>query len=75
MDTFLIDAVTLDNLERLIVGHDGNGHGAGWFLDKIVVRERVGDNSGKEFVFPCGQWLDDHEGDGKTERELMMLGK
>lgn len=74
IDTFVFEAVSLQELRKLVIGHDGQGHGAGWFLDKVIVKELEGENSGKEFIFPCNRWLDDQEDDGKTERELKLLG-
>ena len=73
---FFFNVTSLGVLQRLTVGHDGVGHGAGWFLDKITVREhRDEKEAGIEYVFPCSRWLDDHEDDGKTERELLVAGK
>lgn len=74
MDTFLVEAVALGDLEKIVIGHNGQGLGAGWFLDKVVVTEMHGHNADKVFTFPCNKWLDDHEGDKKTERELHLLG-
>ena len=78
---------SVGRLQTLTVGHDGRGHGAGWHLDTIVVtelqppgddesveRRRRRRRGSKELVFPCGRWLDDHEDDGKTERELLAAG-
>ena len=73
MDTFLVEAVSLDKLERAVIGHTGQGHGAGWHLDRLVVR--VKGKGEKEWVFGCGRWLDDHEEDRKTERELLLTGE
>lgn len=71
----MLEAVTLQDLKRVVVGHDGQGHGAGVFLDKVDIKERDGENTNKLFVFSCNRWLDDHEDDFKTERELKLLGK
>jgi hypothetical protein len=48
VDVFTIKAVDLDVIEKVIVGHDAQGKGEGWLLDKVVVRE-----DGKEFLSPC----------------------
>ena len=40
MDEFEIEAVTLKKLKKIRIGHDGKNPGAGWFLDKVVVRQR-----------------------------------
>ena len=65
----------LDVLESVEIGHTGVGHGAGWFLDKVVIYEkRSGEEEGKVGrVFPCSRWLDDHEDDKKTCRKLNMI--
>ena len=75
MDTFEFEAVDLGDLDSVIVSHDGRGHGAGIFLDKIVVKERDSENSDLQYVFPCGRWLDSHQDDCLTQRTLRMLGK
>lgn len=49
----MIEAVDLSNLTKVKVGHDGSDAGAGWFLDKIVVREF---QAAKEnYVFQCNR--------------------
>lgn len=75
MDCFLVEAVSLEELTHLVIGHSGHGHGAGWFVEKVVLVEKESDRSGVQQIFPCGQWLDDHEGDGRIERTLRLLGK
>jgi len=72
----LVSMTSLGTLRRLIIGHDGIGHGAGWYLEKVIVSEQRGAECvpGKELVFPCNRWLDDHEDDGRTERELLAAG-
>ena len=42
--------------------------------DESVERRRRRRRGSRELVFPCGRWLDDHEDDGKTERELLAAG-
>ena len=34
-DVFHVDAVSLEDLQRILIGHDGKGHGAGIFIDKV----------------------------------------
>lgn len=68
MDVFAIAAVDLDQLTKVIVGHDGKGIGSGWFLEKVVVKQKA--NAKKEVVFPCSRWLDTEQEDGLTELEL-----
>ena len=51
VDEFLIEAVSLKNLDKVRVGHDSTGPGSGWFLDKVVIKDP--EDSTKEHVFPC----------------------
>jgi len=46
------------------------GADAGWFCDKVVVRQ-VTDGESRMFYFPCGQWLDRGKSDGLIERTLL----
>ena len=54
MDEFLIEAVSLKNLDKVRVGHDSTGPGSGWFLDKVVIKDP--EDSTKEYVFPCSRF-------------------
>ncbi|KAM6444396.1 oxygen-regulated protein 1 [Rhynochetos jubatus] len=69
MDIFCIKAVSLGDLEKILISHDGAGPGNGWFLDKIVIKHKEGKET-QEVIFPCNRWLDEYQDDGKTEREL-----
>ncbi|XP_054250623.1 oxygen-regulated protein 1 [Indicator indicator] len=69
IDIFCIKAVSLGDLEKVLISHDGAGPGNGWFLDKIVIKYKEGKEA-QEVVFPCNRWLDEYQDDGKTEREL-----
>ncbi|XP_076185068.1 oxygen-regulated protein 1 [Aptenodytes patagonicus] len=69
MDIFYIKAVSLGDLEKVLISHDGAGPGNGWFLDKIVIKQKEGKEA-QEVAFPCNRWLDEYQDDGKTEREL-----
>ncbi|XP_030851137.1 lipoxygenase homology domain-containing protein 1 isoform X1 [Strongylocentrotus purpuratus] len=72
VDVFTLEAVTLRQMKRIRIGHDGSGAGAGWFLDKVVVTEEG--KSKSEMVFPCQRWLDRDEDDGFIVRELVPEG-
>ncbi|XP_054673049.1 oxygen-regulated protein 1 isoform X1 [Grus americana] len=72
MDIFYIKAVSLGDLEKVLISHDGAGPGNGWFLDKIVIKHNEGKEA-REVVFPCNRWLDEYQDDGKTERELTAI--
>ncbi|NXX88039.1 LOXH1 protein, partial [Centropus bengalensis] len=74
MDIFCIKAVSLGDLEKVLISHDGAGPGNGWFLDKIVIKHKEGKED-QEVVFPCNRWLDEYRDDGKTERELTAYSK
>ncbi|KAL3869892.1 hypothetical protein ACJMK2_042519 [Sinanodonta woodiana] len=74
VDSFEFEVVSLDKLTAIDISHDGKGHGAGIFLDKVIIKEKKGsDLSPLQYIFPCGRWLDDHEDDCKTERTLRMI--
>nr|XP_026691111.1 lipoxygenase homology domain-containing protein 1-like isoform X2 [Ciona intestinalis] len=69
---FSLEAVDLGKLNEVIISHNGVGYGAGCFVENVVVRES--EYSDIEWLFPCHAWLDDHVGDCKTSRRLMVLG-
>ncbi|MGH0156164.1 UNVERIFIED_CONTAM: hypothetical protein FKN15_047648 [Acipenser sinensis] len=84
-DEFLIEAVSLKQVRRVRIGHNGRGGGCGWFLDKVVVREE-GQPETQAVEFPCNrqvllytysefQWLDRNEDDGQIVRELVPAGE
>jgi len=70
VDIFAVEAADLGELERVRIGHDGTGFGAGWHLDKVVVKRP----EAEDIVFECGRWLDQKQEDGLTERELFPEG-
>nr|XP_019938128.1 PREDICTED: lipoxygenase homology domain-containing protein 1 isoform X2 [Paralichthys olivaceus] len=72
-DEFLIESVSLGQVHRVRVGHDGRGGGCGWFLDKVMVREE-GQPETMAIEFPCYRWLDRNEDDGQIVRELVPAG-
>lgn len=74
MDTFEFDIVDLAELTSVVVSHDGRGHGAGVFVEKVIVKEKGTDKAHLQYVFPCGRWLDTNEDDCVTERTLRMIG-
>ncbi|XP_062409544.1 lipoxygenase homology domain-containing protein 1-like [Sardina pilchardus] len=72
-DEFLVEAVTLGQVRRVRVGHDGRGGGCGWFVDKVLIREE-GQPEASAVDFPCYRWLDRNEDDGQIVRELVPTG-
>ncbi|XP_075441794.1 lipoxygenase homology domain-containing protein 1 isoform X2 [Ascaphus truei] len=72
-DEFIIEAVTLKQMRRVRIGHNGKGGGCGWYLDKVVVREE-GKPETEAVEFPCSRWFDRNEDDGHIIRELVPAG-
>ncbi len=74
-DEFGFEAVDLGEIKKITIGHDGGffslssfnyqgtGFGAGWFLEKIIVKS---ESLGVEWYFLCGRWLDKGQDDGKV---------
>ena len=54
-------------VNKLIIGHDGSGMGAGWFLDSVHVDVP---SQGQILRFSCNRWLATDEDDGLIERVL-----
>lgn len=54
-------------MKKVIIGHDGKGFGAGWFLDSVTVDVP---SHGQQLKFACNRWLASDEDDGLIEREL-----
>ncbi|XP_062503862.1 lipoxygenase homology domain-containing protein 1-like isoform X2 [Corticium candelabrum] len=69
VDQFHVEAVSLGNINRIRIGHDGTGPGAGWFLEKVEVKE------GQQcYLFMCQRWLSRTEDDGQIVRDLTLDG-
>ena len=66
-EVFQISYVDLGDIQRIRIGHDGKGWGAGWFLDKVIIE--TGEGVTKYFL--CGRWLAADEDDGQIVRELL----
>ncbi|XP_012939779.1 lipoxygenase homology domain-containing protein 1 isoform X2 [Aplysia californica] len=66
-NTFVIEAVSLMNLESVTIGHANKSPGMGWFLNKVTVRPS---SEEEDYVFPCNRWLDAGQDDGLTMRTL-----
>uniref|UniRef100_A0A8C1NXH5 Lipoxygenase homology domains 1b n=1 Tax=Cyprinus carpio TaxID=7962 RepID=A0A8C1NXH5_CYPCA len=71
-DEFIIEAVSIGQVRRVRIGHDGHGGGCGWFVDKVVIREE-GQAESQAAEFPCNRWFDRNEDDGQIVRELVPL--
>ncbi|OCT76820.1 hypothetical protein XELAEV_18032023mg [Xenopus laevis] len=57
-DSFLLEAVSLGKLRKVVLEHDGEGYGAGMYLKMVTVKESQ--DSSSEWVFPFWNWLDSH---------------
>ncbi|KAJ6662119.1 hypothetical protein lerEdw1_012584 [Lerista edwardsae] len=73
VDSFIVEAVSLGQLKKIVVGHDGEGCGAGIYLKMITVKKS--ENSDKEWLFPCWNWLDTHLGLCDTVCKIKTIGK
>ncbi|XP_028592785.2 oxygen-regulated protein 1 [Podarcis muralis] len=73
VDSFFVEAVSLSHLKKVVIGHDGEGYGAGIYLKMVTVKKS--ENSDKEWVFPCWNWLDTHLGICDTVCEIETIGK
>lgn len=67
IDEFIVEAVSLSALESIRIGHDGKNAGAGWFLDKIIVKDPT---TNEDYPFLCNRWLASDEDDGQIVREI-----
>jgi len=57
VDEFEIRARDVGILYRVEVCHDNTGIFPGWFLNQIIIREKIEDGSLKRSVFPLYDWL------------------
>jgi len=67
VDKFRAQTLDLGDLKEITIRHDNTGLGPGWFLDRVYVEI---DGTKRKWMFPCDQWLDKSEGDGKISRTL-----
>ena len=51
------------------IEHDGSGVGAGWNLERVIVREAQGDLK-RMYVFEVNRWLASDMADGKLWTEV-----
>lgn len=47
----MVEAVDLQTLTKVVIGHDGSGIDSGWFLDKVVIKEY--EEALKSYEFKC----------------------
>ncbi|CAL1540467.1 unnamed protein product [Lymnaea stagnalis] len=65
VEIFSLEAVDVEEVKKLEVGHDGTAPGSGWFLKELELDLPT---KGKHYFFECKQWLARDKGDGKTNR-------
>ncbi|MCP9260933.1 hypothetical protein DINM_004333 [Dirofilaria immitis] len=70
MDSFHIETAKLGLLQKIIIGHEHIGYGAGVYIERILVTENIAD--GRQYLFQCAKWLDSGQVDGKIERTLKL---
>ena len=56
---FEVDAVDLMNVTQVVVGHNDNEVGCGWFLHKVCVRVANSDSEERYWMFPLDRYADD----------------
>ncbi|NWW77283.1 LOXH1 protein, partial [Climacteris rufus] len=71
VDSFLVEAVSLSHLHKVVIGHDGEGYGAGMYLIMVTVKESQ--DSDIEWVFPLWNWLDINLGLCETVCEIVTV--
>ena len=54
-------------VSKIVIGHDGKGLGAGWYLDSVILDVP---SQGQQMKFACNRWFAEDEDDGLIEREL-----
>ncbi|RNA02032.1 tetratricopeptide repeat 25 [Brachionus plicatilis] len=64
-DTFIVETKNVGDIKKINLSHDGKGIGAGWHIDRVEIT-----NNNVTKKFPIDRWLDEDEGDGKTEIDL-----
>ncbi|ESO97796.1 hypothetical protein LOTGIDRAFT_208950 [Lottia gigantea] len=65
LEVFSLEAVDIDEIKKIEIGHDGTKPGTGWFIKEMEVDMPT---KGKHYHFSCNQWLARDKGDGKTSR-------
>ena len=73
VDVFNIEAVTLKQLQKIRIGHDGKNSGDGWFLKRVTVKQEG--SSKYDQTFECNRWLAADEDDGQIVREFLVGGE
>uniref|UniRef100_A0A3Q1F1I1 Lipoxygenase homology PLAT domains 1b n=1 Tax=Acanthochromis polyacanthus TaxID=80966 RepID=A0A3Q1F1I1_9TELE len=71
-DKFTIEAPNLGKVRKITIGHNNKGSSAGWFVDKQVVVDDMGNKI--LYEFPINRWFAIDEDDGKIQRDVLVGG-
>uniref|UniRef100_A0A3Q3R3S5 PLAT domain-containing protein n=1 Tax=Monopterus albus TaxID=43700 RepID=A0A3Q3R3S5_MONAL len=71
-DKFTIDAPNLGKIRKITIGHNNKGSSAGWFVDKQVAVDDLGNKV--LYEFPINRWFATDEDDGKIQRDILVGG-
>ncbi|XP_078332217.1 lipoxygenase homology domain-containing protein 1-like isoform X5 [Crassostrea virginica] len=71
-DIFEIEAVTLEKIKKVEIGHDGKGIGAGWYLEKVIIKRP--DKPKFDVNIDCNSWLASDEESGHIVKEFSVSG-
>ncbi|XP_041039902.1 polycystic kidney disease protein 1-like 1 [Carcharodon carcharias] len=61
---------SLGSIWKVHLWHNNGGHSPSWYVTSVIVRDLL---NGTSWFFPAECWLAAEEGDGKVERELILL--
>ena len=70
VDVFYLEAVDLDEVQKVLIGHSEVAAGAGWYIDRVIISTKTAKDQ-FQWYFPCSKWFDTGQDDGKTERILL----
>ena len=66
-DEFTIECPNVGILNKILIQHNNEGVGPGWFLDRILIEDI---NAHHIYEFPCNKWLAKDEDDKQIARVL-----
>ena len=61
------DNLSLFQIEKLRIGHDGRGSAADWYVEEVILNSAV---QGEHLIFPCHAWVAEEHGVGSADKEL-----
>uniref|UniRef100_A0A3P9BMX6 Lipoxygenase homology PLAT domains 1 n=1 Tax=Maylandia zebra TaxID=106582 RepID=A0A3P9BMX6_9CICH len=71
-DKFTIEAPNLGKIRKITIGHNNKGSSAGWFVEKQVIVDDLGNKL--VYEFPISRWFAIDEDDGKIQRDVLVGG-